>query len=231
MGLFLSLWPLALSLVVAGEMPYGTLFSDGPRTARRVALTFDDGPGEATAELLDLLKGKKVSATFFVLGRAVRAHPGLVRRMAAEGHLVACHSDTHPDFTKVKAEKREALLREEIARCRSAVEAETGEPVRFLRMPHGYDRPWVKKIAQEEKLVLVNWTYGSDWTGLSEEEMGMEYRKRLHPGSILLLHDGGNRGGARTVRLTRALLDALEGKKLAPARLDTLLGLVKQEIK
>lgn len=209
----------------APELPYGRLISDGSRGSRRVALTFDDGPGQATAELLDLLKARGVRATFFVLGRQARRHAGLLRRIAAEGHQVACHSDTHPDFTKVPARRREALLRAEIAACRAAVEAEVAEPIRFLRMPYGYDRPWVKRIAAEQKLVLVNWTFGMDWTKTDEAELLRDYARHLHGGAILLFHDGGARGGARTARVVKELLDRLERKALEPVRIDTLLGL------
>jgi hypothetical protein len=55
--------------------------------------------------------------------------------------------------------------------------------------------------------------------------MTREYRKHLHRGAILLMHDGGIRGSLRVVHVTRALLDSLEEKHLKPVRLDTLLGL------
>src|SRR5579864_2169451 len=82
-------------------LPYGKLITDGPRSKAQVALTFDDGPAASTGALLDLLKERHVVATFFVLGQSMRAHPGLVRRMIAEGHQVGLHSDTHPNFAKV----------------------------------------------------------------------------------------------------------------------------------
>lgn len=209
----------------APDLPYGMLFSDGPRTDKRVALTFDDGPGVVTADLLDLLKERGAQATFFVLGRSMRDHPGLVRRMIAEGHQVGCHSDTHPDFSKVPEDKRVAKLEQEIARCRETCAAEDGTPVHFMRMPYGYDRPWVKEVARRQQLVLVNWTFGEDWKRLPEDEMIREYRRHLHNGSILLLHDGGFRGSSRVIRVTKVLLDTMGEKHLKPVRLDTLLGL------
>ncbi|PEY29027.1 peptidoglycan-N-acetylglucosamine deacetylase [Bacillus cereus] len=63
---------------------------------RKVAyLTFDDGPGKYTAELLDMLKKEDAKATFFLIGANVKAFPDLVKREDAEGHYVGMHSMTH----------------------------------------------------------------------------------------------------------------------------------------
>lgn len=63
---------------------------------RKVAyLTFDDGPGKYTAELLDILKQHDAKATFFVIGSNVNAFPDLVKREHEEGHYVGMHSMTH----------------------------------------------------------------------------------------------------------------------------------------
>lgn len=68
---------------------------------RKVAyLTFDDGPGKYTAELLDILKQLDVKATFFLTGKNVQAYPDLVKREKTEGHYVGMHSMTH-DFKKL----------------------------------------------------------------------------------------------------------------------------------
>lgn len=66
---------------------------------RQLAITFDDGPNPAiTPALLQLLDRHKVPATFFVLGKFVRACPGLTREIAARGHLIGNHTDTHPNL-------------------------------------------------------------------------------------------------------------------------------------
>jgi peptidoglycan/xylan/chitin deacetylase (PgdA/CDA1 family) len=73
-----------------------TIFHSGLRDDHVVALTFDDGPNANTGAVLDVLKAYNVKATFFVVGRMAHAHPALLRRIAAEGHLLANHSATHP---------------------------------------------------------------------------------------------------------------------------------------
>jgi peptidoglycan/xylan/chitin deacetylase (PgdA/CDA1 family) len=73
-----------------------TIFHSGLRTAHTVALTFDDGPNANTTAVLNVLKANNVKATFFIVGRMARAHPEILARIAAEGHLLANHSGTHP---------------------------------------------------------------------------------------------------------------------------------------
>lgn len=63
---------------------------------KTLALTFDDGPGSGTARILDVLKKYKVKATFFVVGKQMKAYPTLAKRIVDEGHLLANHSYTHP---------------------------------------------------------------------------------------------------------------------------------------
>src|SRR5437660_12738769 len=65
-------------------------------SARRLALTFDDGPNPSmTPKLLDLLDRYNAKATFFLIGRYVRECPELVIETVARGHLVGNHTETH----------------------------------------------------------------------------------------------------------------------------------------
>ena len=99
----------ALLCVVAGAE--GRV-AGGERSANKyVALTFDDGPtGELTAQLLDGLRERYVSATFFLCGYRAEEYPALVRRMAEEGHELAIHGWRHAYLhTMAQAEIREEL--------------------------------------------------------------------------------------------------------------------------
>src|SRR5262245_47290259 len=90
--------------------PRGTLFAPAMWRGApqpRVALTFDDGPHPVdTPAILDILRATGARATFFFIGRNARRHPDLVRRVAAEGHEVAVHSDTHPWWFSVATPQR-----------------------------------------------------------------------------------------------------------------------------
>jgi peptidoglycan/xylan/chitin deacetylase (PgdA/CDA1 family) len=73
-----------------------TIFHSGLRDTHTIALTFDDGPNANTVGVLNALKANNVKATFFIVGRMAHAHPETLARIAAEGHLLANHSATHP---------------------------------------------------------------------------------------------------------------------------------------
>jgi peptidoglycan/xylan/chitin deacetylase (PgdA/CDA1 family) len=72
------------------------IFHSGLRHTHTIALTFDDGPNGYTPAVLDALKAQGVKATFFIVGRMAKAYPDVLARIAAEGHLLANHSATHP---------------------------------------------------------------------------------------------------------------------------------------
>ncbi|HJW41348.1 MAG TPA: polysaccharide deacetylase family protein [Rhizomicrobium sp.] len=72
------------------------IFHSGLRQAHVVALTFDDGPNAYTPAVLDALKAMNIKATFFIVGEMARRYPDILARIAAEGHLLANHSATHP---------------------------------------------------------------------------------------------------------------------------------------
>jgi peptidoglycan/xylan/chitin deacetylase (PgdA/CDA1 family) len=77
----------------------------GPGDSAQVALTFDAGAGDEHAEeILDILRAASVRATMFLTGQWVEDNPLLVRRIVADGHELANHSYSHPDFTELSAE-------------------------------------------------------------------------------------------------------------------------------
>ncbi|MCD8540485.1 MAG: polysaccharide deacetylase family protein, partial [Leadbetterella sp.] len=67
--------------------------------SERIALTFDDGPGEYTGAILDLLKEFNGKASFFLIGRQVEKYPGLVQRILSEGHTIGNHTYSHSPGT------------------------------------------------------------------------------------------------------------------------------------
>lgn len=86
------------------------IFHSGLQDTHSVALTFDDGPNAHTPAVLDVLKAQGVKATFFIVGRMARAYPDVLARIAAEGHLLANHSATHPLLGKKYLAHPELLL-------------------------------------------------------------------------------------------------------------------------
>ena len=152
-----------------------------------VTLTYDDGPEPAeTPELLDVLAKRGVRATFFVLGDRVTAHPGIVRRMLAEGHDVQLHGDDHADLTQVPA--REAVRRlQDAKRC---VEAVTGHRIRYYRPTYGAVNLPTFLGARALGLDVVIWSaWAEDWFDAPPQDVADRAVHALHPGAVVLLHD------------------------------------------
>ena len=100
---------------------------------KQIALTFDDGPGKYTQELLDGLRERGVKASFFLMGSKVEKRPELVKTMHEDGHLVGCHTWSHINFLKCTEDE----IADEIARTNDLIESITGERPQFLRPPYG----------------------------------------------------------------------------------------------
>lgn len=216
--LFLTALTAAGTCLAAGP-------DDGGKRRARFAITYDDGPGFITEDLLKLLERRKVKATFFMLGSSVRRYPAMAKRVHDAGHLVANHTDSHKNWFKIgKSDDRETVLAAEIKKAEEAIVKATGFKPAVLRMPNGYDRPWVRGLVKKMGYTFVNWSYGSDWTRTPDDKMIEEYRKATRAGKVLLLHDGGGKSREKALRITEAILDEAERVGLEPVRLDTLLA-------
>ncbi len=134
-----------------------------PGAGRTVALTFDDGPAPADAEILDLLRDQGVVATFFVTGARAEADPDTVRRMAADGHLVADHSWEHRYPSEVDGGWTVGYLTRQLARTDGLLRELTGGPICFFRPPGG-NKDNVLAAAGAAGLTSVLWNVDSvDW--------------------------------------------------------------------
>jgi peptidoglycan/xylan/chitin deacetylase (PgdA/CDA1 family) len=154
---------------------------------RVVSLTYDDGPDPAqTPALLDMLADRGVRATFFVLADAAVAHPGLVRRIVAEGHELALHGADHTRLSTLPDREAVAV----VADARRRVEAVAGVPVRLFRPPYGAHTAGSLRGWRALGLDVVIWSgWAADWYDDAPEAVTARARRAVHPGGILLLHD------------------------------------------
>lgn len=159
-----------------------------------LALTFDDGPDPTwTPRLLDLLSALDARATFFPIALRAAAHPAIVERMGAEGHMIGLHCDEH-----VRHSERDAawLRRDTDSALRRL--ADMGVTPAFWRTPWGDTAPWSMGIARDYDLRLIGWTADThDWRGDSPTQMFECTRDALTDGAVVLAHDGLGPGAQR----------------------------------
>jgi len=157
--------------------------------APTVALTFDDGPNPPdTVVLLDLLARERVTAVFCLVGVQVEAHPDVVRRIVADGHVLANHSWRHDDLEEWEPD----AVRTDLQRTLDAIHAVVPDaPVPFYRAPFGH---WGRTIpvAAELGMAPLEWQLAvEDWDPAPPADVLVDRLGGIEPGGIVLLHDGG----------------------------------------
>ncbi len=191
----------------------------GPRGARGVALTFDDGPHPRwTPRILDILARHGVRATFFVVGRKVEDHPEVVRAIVDAGHGVGLHSYAHDRLFSLRGERR---VRDDLERGMATLERVVGRRPVLFRPPIGHTNPTIARVAEGLGLVVVGWTLGGrDGVARARpQDVANRVRRDLRDGAIVLLHDAPERGDREPAAL-RALPRILEA--MAAERLDAV---------
>ena len=155
--------------------------------APRCALTFDDGPSAATAEVLDILAAEAVPATFFVLGSNVERHPQIVQRARDEGHAVGIHGMTHATLAGAAVD----AIEQQVAGVTRLLARLGVTAARVYRTPHGYKSRGVFAVARRHGLQLWAWSRGVWDTDHPEPSLLVRRATRFaRPGMVLLLHDG-----------------------------------------
>lgn len=163
-------------------------YVDPDPAAPTAVLTFDDGPNPPdTTTLLDLLAREQVPAVFCLVGVQVEAHPDVVRRIVADGHVVANHSYRHDDMGTWEPD----AVRADLVRTLEAIDAVVpGTPVPYFRAPFG---SWGRTVpvAAELGMASLEWQLAvEDWVPPGVDELVRRLRG-VEPGGVVLLHDGG----------------------------------------
>ncbi|MDR1696036.1 MAG: polysaccharide deacetylase family protein [Endomicrobium sp.] len=165
-------------------------YTDGPRTSKKIALTFDDGPGKATERILEALKEKNVKATFFMVGIQAEKNPNLAKKIFDAGHEIQSHTYSHMNFYKYAQEDKAEKMKEELLRAEKAIEENAGVKPYLVRFPYGYSRDDAKKTASENGYKMINWSFGLDWVKkLDGEDVYKKYVSNIRSGAVFLIHD------------------------------------------
>ena len=162
------------------------------KTDKLIALTFDDGPNpKTTGKLLDALKKRGVKATFFVLGSCINDTTApLLKRMEAEGHVVANHSQNHKNLRYLSA----AGIKAEMDACSKKIKKVLGHNPTIMRCPGGNFDNEVKDYARGAGMAMIQWSVDTrDWESRNVKSIintafNNSYSK-IQDGAIVLMHD------------------------------------------
>lgn len=172
--------------------------------AKKVYLTFDDGPSRITEEVLDILDKYNVKATFFVLGSNVEAKPELVKRAYDSGHFIASHGFTHK-YSDIYSSPENVLneYNRSVEAIRNAIGAKTYNPHLF-RFPGGSTGGTYNDVKQsavnllkENGVTYTNWNCltGDSAGSTTIDEMWNELNQTAEGDDnlVILMHDAGDK--------------------------------------
>ncbi|MFL6442978.1 MAG: glycosyltransferase [Candidatus Sulfotelmatobacter sp.] len=214
-------------------------------STNKVAITFDDGPDpQWTPKILDVLKQKKATATFFLIGIQTDKFSGLAKRIYAEGHAIGNHTFTHPDVSGISTGymKVELNLTERLFASMMGIRATLMRPPYAIdEEPDTSDQVRPLEIPQEMGYITVgNRIDPNDWSDnprRSAEQISSYVLSHLPPcklenlrcGNIILLHDGGG-NRAETVRALPMIIDGVRAKGYEIAPVYELLGMQRANV-
>src|SRR5216684_7027725 len=214
-------------------------------SSHQVALTFDDGPDpQWTPKILDVLKRKHATATFFLIGIQTDKFSSLAKRIYNEGHTIGNHTFTHPDVSNISP----SYMRLELNLTERLFSSLIGVRTTLLRPPYAIDeepdtadqvRPL--EIAQDMGYMTVgNKIDPNDWRDnprRSAEQITSYVLAHLPPcrpndlrcGNIVMLHDGGG-NRAETVRALPMIIDGVRARGYEVVPVYQLLGKTRADV-
>lgn len=163
----------------------------GDANERVVLLTIDDAPDKYALEMAKTLDKLGVKAIFFVNGHFLKTEEEAeqLKEIHHLGFPIGNHTYTHRNLSELTEEE----VQKEIVSLNDRIEEIIGERPKFFRAPYGVNTDFSRKIATEEKMQIMNWTYGYDWEKeyQSKEALAeiMVQTPFLKSGANLLMHD------------------------------------------
>ena len=193
------------------EEKYGAtpeIITSARGSGRRVSLTFDDGPDpEDTRPLLRVLREHDVKAVFCLWGDHVKQHPGIVRRIAEDGHTLCNHTMHHDDMSTWSKRQIRKDLEETSALIRSVV---PGAEIPYFRAPYG---AWglTPQVAATMGMQPLGWRFHvEDWEAPGADVLYQKLVERTSQGAVVLLHDGGGDRSGTVEAVARYIADYQE---------------------
>jgi peptidoglycan-N-acetylglucosamine deacetylase len=186
---------------------------------KKIALTFDDGPHPITPQILSLLKKNKAQATFFCIGKNIEKYPDILKRTVNEGHTIGNHSYSHSNFFDFF---RKTKIVQELRDTDRIIAKVINKKATLFRPPYGVTNPAIRGALGETKHKVIGWNIRSmDGMIRNEKIVFNRIKRRISPGSIVLLHDTS----LNTVGVLERLLLFLQKNNYQVVSLEELLNL------
>lgn len=183
----------------------------------QVALTFDDGPGAYTNQLLDIFKKYNVKASFFVLGSRVNSYPEIIKREINEGHTVGNHSWSHPQLNQLAKNN----IEQQISNTNDAIFKLTSYRSKFLRPPYGATNEIVANVSRNLGMSQILWNVDPrDWADKNSQIVCNRILANTKSGSIILSHDIHK----TTVEAMPCVIEGLKKQGYKLVNIETLLA-------
>lgn len=154
-----------------------------------IALTFDDGPGERTLELLETLEKYNVRASFFMCGTSLSRNDIKVEEILKKMDELGCdmgnHTMDHQSLPTLSSQK----IKWEVEGVNDLIKKHVGHGAKFVRPPYGAGIR-DKKVSKYVKAPMVCWSVDTlDWKTKSKKETIRSVMNDAHDGDIVLMHD------------------------------------------
>ncbi len=171
---------------------------------RVIALTFDDGPGPYTPQVLSILEQYHVPATFFEIGENVVEYPQYTRMLAAAGYPVEDHTWTHPDLATTPVSQ----FPYEIDQTQNEITSLTGETPTCVRPPYDdWNATVLDQIAQRGLTTMSYSVDPRDWSLPGVQSIVDSVVGSAFPGAVVDMHDGGEDRSETVAALPQIITD------------------------
>jgi peptidoglycan/xylan/chitin deacetylase (PgdA/CDA1 family) len=181
---------------------------------KKVAITFDDGPSPVyTEKLLDGLKERNVTATFFLIGEQAETYPELVKRMYEEGHTIGNHTYDHVNLCNLSTSQ----VKEQVEKTNQVICEITGQTPIYIRPPYG---EWNDTLTDCTGMIEVLWDVDPrDWNTSSAQTVVNRVLQDVSDREIILFHDCSN----SSVTAALAVVDTLKERGYEFVGVDEIL--------
>jgi peptidoglycan/xylan/chitin deacetylase (PgdA/CDA1 family) len=173
---------------IQSALAYTAYVTAGSAGRREIALTFDDGPGPFTPQVLSILERMHVPATFFLVGRSIKDFGSYVPTELAGGFVIGDHTQDHSPMAALSRQDQVSQLLDQAKDIRAY-----GVPFPHLfRPPYGSFNATTLDITKKLKMLTILWTIDtSDFRQPGVNQIVKSVISGAKPGAIVLMHDAG----------------------------------------